>query len=259
MSFGDWIGPVARDGAYATAVIPDIACRGKLSALLGLIRLAGFRAAKVKVGTARDEETLARVRKILGENIPLIVDANGVWQAQEAITKLRTWKRFNIRAVEQPVAARDFAGMRKVREETGLDVMADESLRNLCDAENLIDAQACTLFNVRISKCGGILSSWKIYKLAQASGIRCQLGCQVGESSLLATAGKWFALCAPDLLFYEGGYGRWLLRADIAAPPMHFGWQGRVRADAARAVEGLGVTIREPLLQAHVKERMELP
>ncbi len=239
--FSEWLGPLSRQSVYATAVLPGMP-RAVFPWVLGLIRLNGFKAVKLKVGTPRDEENLRLLRRILGPGVALILDANGAWQAGEAVEKLSRWKSFGIAAVEQPVAPRDFLGMRLVREKTGIPVMADESLRTLQDAENLIDARAADIFNIRLSKCGGAIASWKILKLAQAAGLRSQLGCQVGESSVLAAAGKWFALCAPELAFFEGGYGRLLLKQDVAAPPVAFGWRGRIKA---QQVLGLGISMDE--------------
>ena len=253
VSVGQWLGPIGNHKSYATAVIPEIS-PGKLLPLLWLVKLIGFKAVKVKVGTARDEESLKMVRKILGPKIPLIVDANGAWQSDETIENLNHWKKFNITLVEQPVAPRDFAGMRRVREATGLDIMADESLRSMQDAEGLIRSSACTHFHIRLSKCGGLFPSWKILKLARAAGIRCQLGCQVGESSLLAAAGRSFAGCAGgDIDFYEGGYGRLLLQKDVAEPAVKLGFRGAVSESRRENLLGLGVDVNEALLKIYAR------
>ncbi len=250
MGFSEWLGPPARQSVYATAVLPGMP-RAALPWVLGLVRANGFKAVKLKVGTPRDEENLRLLRRVLGPGPALILDANGAWQADEAVENLSRWKSLGIAAVEQPVAPRDFIGMRLVRETTGIPVMADESLRTLQDAENLIDARAADIFNIRLSKCGGAIASWKILKLAQAAGLRAQLGCQVGESSVLAAAGKWFALCAPQLAYFEGGYGRLLLKQDVAAPVVSCLWRGKI--NARRRDLGLGINVDENMLRAYAR------
>ncbi len=256
IGFCEWLGSPARQEIYATAVIPSVSLP-KLRCLLWLIKAVGFRAVKLKVGMPQDEQALSLVRKILGPDIPLLVDANGAWQVDEAVEKLRQWKPFNICVAEQPVAARDIAGLRQVQDATGTAVMADESLRSLQDAQDLIDARACSYFNIRLSKCGGVISSWKILKLARLAGIRCQLGCQVGETSLLATAGRCFALCADDIAFYEGGYSWLLLKNDIAKPKLRLGWQGLVRGSAYHR-GGLHCAVDESRMKPDVKESIVL-
>ncbi len=256
--FAGWLGPRGRRAAYATAVIPSVSSLVKLRTLLWLVRMLKFTAVKVKVGVDGDEQTLRLVRKILGPAIPLIVDANGAWQVPEALDRLNRWKEFRIDVVEQPVAPQDFAGLRQVQEAAGVPVMADESLRSVDDARRLIDQKACSWFNIRLSKCGGITPSMEILKLARAAGVACQLGCQVGESSVLAAAGHAFVLSAADVRYYEGGYGRLLLRRDIVRPCLGLGWRGRVRGPGANCA-GLGVRVDESLLAPFVKDVVRLP
>src|SRR5206468_5940835 len=62
-------------------------------------------------------------------------------------------------AIEQPVGANDFEGLRRIRNETGIPVMADESLVTIEQARRLIELRACDFFNIRISKCGGVTGS----------------------------------------------------------------------------------------------------
>ena len=99
------------------------------------------------------------VRQIVGPHADIKVDANAAWTAAEAIPILQALRRSGIAAVEQPVGAADLAGMRQVREETGLSVIADEALVTLDDARKLVKEQACDVFNVRVSKCGGLLAA----------------------------------------------------------------------------------------------------
>ncbi len=49
------------------------------------------------------------------------------------------------------------------------------------------------LFNVRLSKCGGIVPTLRIVALAQRSGLGLQLGCHPGETGLLSAAGRHVA------------------------------------------------------------------
>ena len=134
---------------------------------------------------------------------------------------------FDITAVEQPVAACDLEGMRRVRQETGLKVIADESLVIFDDAVNLIREQACDVFNVRVSKCGGLISSLRIAELGLEAGVKVQVGAQVGETSLLSAAGRHLAAHLPEVEYVEGSFGTHLLSEDITRGPVMFGYEGR--------------------------------
>src|SRR6185295_6319585 len=91
---------------------------------------------------------------------------------------------------EQPVAAGNFAGMRQVREEGGIPVMADESLVTLEQARRLIEIEAADYFKI-------------------------QVGAQVGETGILSAAGRAVAANLPALAFAEGSFGTWLLAEDL--------------------------------------------
>ena len=65
---------------------------------------------------------------------------------------------------------------------------ADESLRSLEDARQLIEQKAVDMFNVKITKCG-VLESVRIVELAQASGVGLMIGGMV--ESRVAMGCSW--------------------------------------------------------------------
>ena len=207
---------------------------------------AGFTNLKVKVGVERDVERVEAVRGVAGKDVEIRVDANGAWSGSEAVSALNQLRMFDITAVEQPVAASDLEGMRRVRQETGLSVIADESLVTLDDARNLIREQACDVFNVRVSKCGGLISSLRIAELGLVAGVKVQVGAQVGETSLLSAAGRHLAAHLPQVEYVEGSFGTHLLSEDITRDPVMFGYEGR---GSIVMGAGLGVEVDDEVLE----------
>ena len=194
-SIASWLGPVRGHVTYTgliDATDPQIA-----RATAERYMQAGFTNLKVKVGVERDVERVEAVRDVAGKDVEIRVDANGAWSGREAASALNQLRPFDITAVEQPVAASDLEGMRRVRQETGLNVIADESLVTFEDAVNLIREQACDVFNVRVSKCGGLISSLRIAEHGLEAGVKVQVGAQVGETSLLSAAGRHLAAHLP--------------------------------------------------------------
>ncbi len=184
------------------------------------LRIAGERHVKVKVGLPDDLQRLEIISQVLQNNGRLRVDANGAWTAIDAVRALLTMRKFNIESVEQPVPASDLIGMRRVRELTGLPVVADESLCSLEDGHRLLDAQAADVFNIRLGKCGGFLGSLRLIELAQTSGLGCQLGTLVGETGILSQAAEVFGSRMKCFEYLEGkGQNRSLLVQDIVEPP----------------------------------------
>jgi L-alanine-DL-glutamate epimerase-like enolase superfamily enzyme len=219
-----------------------------------MVRL-GVSQIKVKVGTADDVARLQAVQKAAGDKVELRADANGAWSADEAIEQLRRLTVFNLKAIEQPVRADDLVGMKRVRNESGIAVMADESLVTAQQAKSLIELGACDLFNIRISKCGGISGSLAIAKLAQEAGIKIQVGAQVGETGILSAAGRALAASVPHIAFAEGSFGTWLLSEDITFEDVAFGYGGRAPLLQTR---GLSVTVKEEALARFAVETIEV-
>jgi L-alanine-DL-glutamate epimerase-like enolase superfamily enzyme len=232
---GDVLGPITGPDLEPGVVVDFGVLTHGLERHCMLLRLAGHRHIKVKVGLDDDLRRLAIVQDVFGADHPLRLDANGAWTADYAIGVLRQMRRFNIRSVEQPVPARDLAGMRRVREKTGVAVVADESLCSLDDAQCITAARAADIFNIRIAKCGGFLACLQLVKLANETGLRCQLGTLVGETGILSKAAEIFGRRVERFEFLEGKcQNTRLLVQDIVEVP--------VPGDSA-PTEGLGITI----------------
>jgi L-alanine-DL-glutamate epimerase-like enolase superfamily enzyme len=219
------IGPKLRTSLEYSAVIPLMSPES-MRHLLRLIKMNRMRFVKLKVGTDDDLSTLRLVRDELGGDVDIRVDANSAWTASEAIERLKEMQPYGISAVEQPVAKADFAGLKQVSEAVRIPVIADESLCNEDDAKGLIDLKACRIFNIRLSKCGGLGTAARISRMAEAAGILCQLGCHVGETSILSAAGRQFALTVPHLSYVEGSFSPYLLVRDVVSQPVVFNGGG---------------------------------
>jgi len=78
-----------------------------------------------------------------------------------------------------------------------------------------------------------------------------QVGCQVGESSLLSAAHvtllSALAPLAPGVRYAEGCFGRHLLREDPVSPSVQFGIGGRPPRRPTGA--GLGVHVDQAILR----------
>ena len=248
------LGATAAASVTYSAVLP-LSAGPQLSQFLQLVRSLGLSYVKLKVGEDDDLETLSQARQILGETVDLRVDANGAWTAAEAVDRIREMVPFRLSAVEQPVAKEDFEGLRQVQEAVDLPIMADESVCTLDDAKRLIHLKACQMFNLRLSKMGGITSARRIKEAAEDAGIRCQLGCHVGETSILAAAGRHFALSQGPLVYLEGSFAPFLLTKDPVAEPVAFGRGGM---GLPLPGPGLGVRVMEDFLDELAVSRVSL-
>ncbi len=214
--------------------------------LLHLIRDMEMSFVKIKVGNKRDTEVLSLAREILGHEVDLRVDANGAWSSEEAEKRIAAMMMaYGISAVEQPVPKEDIQGLKRLSQQVEIPIIADESLCLERDAENLASQDACQVFNLRLSKCGGILAANRLYEIARKKAIAAQLGCQVGETGILSAAGRQLA-SSRKLLYLEGSYSSYLLQDDIVNEPVEFGPGGVAQPLAGH---GLGVSVNEETLQ----------
>ncbi|WP_437229761.1 mandelate racemase/muconate lactonizing enzyme family protein [Planctomicrobium sp. SH661] len=220
----------------------------KLRIRCWLFRYYGFRQCKVKVGVPGrdDRKLLSIVRRIFGPQLPLRIDANEAWDVAQVADRLGALEPFQVESVEQPVPHEEVRKLREVRRDISVPIMLDESLCSREDAERAIQEELCDIFNLRLSKCGGILNSVELARLAQESGLRCQLGCQVGETGILSAAGRHFATTIGGLTAVEGSFDRFLVRERLTHEDLTFGREGR--GEALRG-PGLGVTIDEDAVE----------
>ena len=160
----------------------------------------GFKTFKIKVGNdiSEDLDLVRQVRKCIGDNLEITVDANAGWETKEAIEAINRLDEYHLGAVEQPVQRWNIDGIREVRNSVRPAIMADESLFNLHDALMLIKHEAADIFNTGISKGGGMANNQKVVAVAEAAGIPCLLGSMV-ELGIGTAAGLHFVAATKNV------------------------------------------------------------
>lgn len=168
------------------------------------IKTQGYPAIKVKLGKngGTDVERIRAIRKAVGDEIPIRIDANQGWKIKEAIETLNVLNEFNIQYCEEPIARWKFMKLKKVRKNSPVPIMADESCGDEHDAERLIELGACDMMNIKLGKSGGIFKALKMVRMAEEAGIHLQVGAFM-ESRLAMTAFAHFALCSPLIEHFD--------------------------------------------------------
>jgi L-alanine-DL-glutamate epimerase-like enolase superfamily enzyme len=164
----------------------------------------GYKTLKAKVGLNPDDD-IARIQAIrdaIGPDINLRIDANQGWSVPQAIYALRHMEKFHIQLVEQPVVSWDTAGLKAVRSESPIPIMADEAIFLPSDAIKLIKADACDHFNIKLMKAGGILNSVRIAHIADGANIRCMVGCML-ETRLGLTAAAHVVASQKNIIYAD--------------------------------------------------------
>jgi L-alanine-DL-glutamate epimerase-like enolase superfamily enzyme len=217
-SVADVLGGIQRLPLPAGIVIGFEVPTAKLERHCGVLRYGKRRHIKLKVGAEDDVARMEICARVFGD-LKIRIDANAAWSADEAMRRLESLARFPIASVEQPVASDDLATMRRIREELGLAVMADESVCTAADAVRVADAGAADVLNVRVGKMGGVLATLAICELSRSRGIATSLGTMVGETGVLSVASEVFGRCVPGFDYLDGkGQNAFLLAEDILEP-----------------------------------------
>ncbi len=209
-------------------------------------KTAGFPSIKVKLGTTTKED-LARIkaiRKAIGMAHPLRIDANQGWTVETAINTLNALAAYHIEHCEEPIPRWNFMELSKVRKNSPIKIMADESCFDHHDAERLAQLNAVDYFNIKLGKSGGIFNALKMIETAKAHSIKLQVGCFM-ESRLAITALVHFAYCS-DLIVHYDLDTPLMLKEDPVIGGMVFGQNGIVEIDNTA---GIGAAIDEKYLR----------
>lgn len=131
----------------------------------------GFRAIKMKVGRPSLRDDVERVRAMrahLGDDVPLMVDANMRWSVDDAIRAARGLAPFAPVWLEEPTIPDDVPGHARIVREGGLPIAAGENLRSLHEFRQLIAAGGVTFPEPDVTNCGGVTVFMKVCHLAEA-------------------------------------------------------------------------------------------
>jgi L-alanine-DL-glutamate epimerase-like enolase superfamily enzyme len=226
----------------------------KMAADAVVIKERGFRFIKVKVGNngAADIKRISAIRKAIGNEIPLRIDANQGWGRDEAIDTLTALSEFNIQFCEEPVPRWMFMELALIRKRSPIKIMGDESCLDHHDAERLIGLSACDYFNVKLGKSSGITNAIKIIRLAESSGMKVQIGGFL-ESRLGFTASANLSFMS-DCVEFSDFDSPMMMEEDPVTGGIVYGKGGEV---IIPDTHGLGAGVDENYLKNLVSKRIE--
>lgn len=165
----------------------------------------GFPVLKVKLGERgykKDVERMEAIRKAVGYDLPLRVDANQGWNYLDALRVLNGLKDLNIEHCEEPVQAGSIIDQARLTAASPIPIMADESVFNHKDAYKVLSQHAAHMINIKLGKTGGICNGMKLAGLAQAADVYCQVG-SFSESKVGMSALLHFSMAWDNIIFYD--------------------------------------------------------
>jgi L-alanine-DL-glutamate epimerase-like enolase superfamily enzyme len=135
----------------------------------------GLPGVKVKIGRAdprEDEERVGAVRKLVGPDVDLMVDANMVWTAQEALERGRRLEQFDLYWYEEPSIPEDVPGHAMLARELSVPIAVGESLHSPFEYQRYVDEKALHVLQIDPITNGGITVSLRALAMADAAGLK---------------------------------------------------------------------------------------
>jgi L-alanine-DL-glutamate epimerase-like enolase superfamily enzyme len=170
----------------------------------------GFREIKVRIaieGFERDLARLGHLRERFGDTIEIAVDANGVWDAETAIDRLRRLERFRLAYVEQPTTIGDWTAFEAAARRSPFPLMLDEALKAEDDIVRLCRLGPPFLAHLKIVKLGGPRQVVALARRFAESGIGVMMG-QMNEGGMATALAAHCAMAIrPRHAELYGAYG----------------------------------------------------
>ena len=138
-------------------------------------RASGIGGIKIKVGQpdiGADLKRVGAVRQLLGDEFPLMVDANQQWDRTTAQRVGRRLEAFDLTWIEEPLDAHDFAGHAALTASLDTPIATGEMLSGVGEHAQLIEAGGCDFVQPDAPRVGGITPFLQVMALADHHGCR---------------------------------------------------------------------------------------
>ncbi len=195
-------------------------------------RLTGCSVVKLKVAQPDDAANIEVLRAAIGDTVRIRLDANGEMAPDAVVELLTRSASLGIESIEEPVskALPDLEQvLADLHRQTGVPIVADESMCTLADIDRFAGTGAVQVANVRVGKCGGVTGTARFLAHALASGFDVVSGTMVGETAVMLRISEKMLHHSTALDYVEGlDQASVLTEAQVIEPApadgRRFGW-----------------------------------
>ena len=164
--------PVYGSGGWTNLTKSDL-----VKSMLSFVEL-GFTRVKMKVGkdygkSERDDiSRVQSVRKAIGNDIALYIDANTAYYVKQAIYMAKEFERMQVGWFEEPTIPDDISGLAEIRSKINIPVATGELEYTKYGFKQLLQNEAVDIIQPNVGRVGGITEWLKIANLAQAFNVQ---------------------------------------------------------------------------------------
>jgi D-galactarolactone cycloisomerase len=135
----------------------------------------GFGAVKLKTGFGVDHDIRMThaVRKAIGPDVKLMVDANHAYNVADAIRFGRAVEALDIAWLEEPVVPEDIDGYVEVKRALSIPIAGGEASFGRYGFRDMLLRRSVDILQPDVAAAGGISECKKVFDMASAFGVRC--------------------------------------------------------------------------------------
>lgn len=167
---------------------------------------AGFTTIKLKVGAIDFESELEMVKFIRSryapESLTIRLDANGGFTPENALQRLSEFAKYGIHSIEQPIKAGQWEEMRRLCDNSPIDIALDEELIGIFTPERMgemLDAVKPRYIILKPSLVGGFSGSQMWMQQAAVRGIGGWITSALESNVGLNAIAQWTARMGADM------------------------------------------------------------
>ena len=141
--------------------------------LVDVVRRAlaqGYRKAKIKVQPGADVPYVAAVREAVGDEAPLMVDANSAYTTAD-FDHLAALDRFGLMMIEQPLGRDDLLRHAALQRRLATPLCLDESITSLDRVDDMLELGAARIVNIKPGRVGGFATARAVHDRCAAAGV----------------------------------------------------------------------------------------
>lgn len=173
--------------AYGSSMKRDITPKDEANRLEKQKAAFGFDAFKFRVGSecghdndewpGRTEEIVPTVRKALGNDTDLLVDANSCYSPARAIEVGQLLQSENIIHFEEPCPYWEFDQTRQVTDALDIDVTGGEQDCELATWQRMVEQNVVNIIQPDVCYLGGMTRTLQVAKMGEKAGLACTPHC----------------------------------------------------------------------------------